>query len=678
MTAPAGPPGGRPVDVGRRALVVMAKAPREGHSKTRLAGALPAVEVVRLSECMLRDTLDLARSLESVHVAVMCPPEDVAALARMLPGADVVGQDGAGLSAALTSVFRRFADADFSRIVAIDADSPHLPASAIEQAFASLAQSDLVVGPTDDGGYYLVGASAPHAGLFDGALGTSSALDALCANARSRGLSLALGRVWYDVDVPADLRRLAADLRSEPSRAPRTAALFAAWQRQEGGRAGANASTPRGSRWSWAAGAVICAALAAVGVLDLGQGTREFFLLLGVASAAYLFAMAQFARRAHPEPRTLAMLVLLAFLARVPLVLAPTHPGADISRYVWDARAVRAGLNPYAVAPGDPTASGVRTRESWPVNNPEVPSPYPPGAQLFFLLATVPQESALAIKVALVACEALLALALWRWLLAIGAGPGWILMYLWNPLVAFEVARIGHVDALGALLVLLAALALARGRTLGATIALALAVAVKPVALVLAPLLWKRISLRDAAAGSAVLAAVYLPFAIRGGAVLGSIPEVVRRFRFNGPVFDCVSSFSTPEVAAAIAVGAGLAIAAWARARLSETSPGAWAWPLAAALLCAPLVYPWYLVWLAPFLFGRSTLPLLVWTVSIQPVYVVWALAPRGARWAAPTWALLVEYGALAISAGWTWLLSRRQTAPEQRHSADGSMAAMN
>ena len=181
-------------------------------------------------------------------------------------------------------------------------------------------------------------------------------------------------------------------------------------------------------------------------------------------------------------------------------MLAPTHPGADVSRYVWDARAVRAGLSPYALAPADPAAARLRTPESWPVNNPEVPSPYPPGAQLFFLLATAPEESALAIKAALVACELLLALALWRWPLAIGAGAGWLLAYLWNPLIAFEVARQGHVDALGALLLVLAALALARRRTLGASVALALAAAVKPLPVVLAPLLWRRVSPRDAAA----------------------------------------------------------------------------------------------------------------------------------------------------------------------------------
>lgn len=418
-----------------------------------------------------------------------------------------------------------------------------------------------------------------------------------------------------------------------------------------------------GREWPlWAAGAAILAALLALAAWDPGLGTPEFFLLLGLASAGYLAAILQLASRRTPSPRALAALALLALAWRVPLMLAPTHPRADVTRYVWEAGAVRAGLSPYTVVPADPAAAHLRTPESWPVNNPDVPSPYPPGAQLFFLLATVPAESALAVKAALVACEVLLGLALWRWLIAIGAGPGWILAYAWNPLIAVEVARQGHVDALGALLLVLAALALARRRTLGGCVAFALAVAVKPLPIVLAPLFWRRVSRRDAAAGLAVLAALFVPFSLRGGPELGSVPEVVQRFRFNGPVFEAAAAASTPALAAALAIGAGLAVAAWARARLPVTSPAAWAWPLAAALVCAPLVYPWYLVWLAPFLVARSTRPLLVWTVSIQAAYVAW-YRPPGAPWAVPGWALLLEYGALAIAGGWTWSRTRRARA---------------
>jgi uncharacterized protein len=220
---------GPPVDI-RGAVVVMAKAPREGFVKTRLIGEYAPRDVARLSECMLLDTLALVRAVSRVHVAVVCPSEDVAEIGARLPaGVDVRGQRGHGLAAALVSAFEQFVP-EFRRVVALDSDSPHLPRSIIESALDLLDMNDVVVGPTDNGGYYLVGASAMHPHLFDAApLGTRNARDALLSNARARGLSVALTETWYDVDVPADLRRLGAELRIEPARAPRTAALLSSW-----------------------------------------------------------------------------------------------------------------------------------------------------------------------------------------------------------------------------------------------------------------------------------------------------------------------------------------------------------------------------------------------------------------------------------------------------------------
>ncbi|MCA1828510.1 MAG: TIGR04282 family arsenosugar biosynthesis glycosyltransferase [Myxococcales bacterium] len=216
----------------RGAVVVMAKAPREGSVKTRLTVAYSPADVVRLSECMLLDTLALVRSLPRVHAAVVCPSEDVAEIESRLPaGIDVVGQRGNGLAAGLVSGFEQFVPR-FHRVVAVDSDSPHLPLAILESAFELLETNDVVVGPTEDGGYYLVGASATHPHLFDAApLGTRDAREALLSNAR--GLSVAFTEPWYDVDVPADLRRLAAELRIEPSRAPRTAALLESWDARD-------------------------------------------------------------------------------------------------------------------------------------------------------------------------------------------------------------------------------------------------------------------------------------------------------------------------------------------------------------------------------------------------------------------------------------------------------------
>jgi hypothetical protein len=71
---------------------------------------------------------------------------------------------------------------------------------------------------------------------------------------------------------------------------------------------------------------------------------------------------------------------------------------------------------------------------------------------------------------------------------------------------------------------------------------------------------------------------------------------------------------------------------------------------MAATLLCAPVVYPWYLLWLLPFLRSLSTLPIIIWTVSIIPTYYVWHLRTMGRPWILPTWVMPLEYGAIAVA----------------------------
>jgi hypothetical protein len=155
---------------------------------------------------------------------------------KQLAGGDtiVVAQDGAGLAAALTSVFAQFAAPGENRVIAFNSDSPHLPASVLTGAFEMLIAGDLVVGPTHDGGYYLVGAKAAHAGLFAGdEMGTDNAFDALLARARRLRLVVSFTERFYDIDVGGDLTQLAAELRVAPTRAPRTAAWLKEWRALE-------------------------------------------------------------------------------------------------------------------------------------------------------------------------------------------------------------------------------------------------------------------------------------------------------------------------------------------------------------------------------------------------------------------------------------------------------------
>jgi uncharacterized protein len=219
-----------------RMLVIMAKAPRPGAVKTRLAPSLSPAAITALYCCLLHDTLALARSLSSVDVAIMCPDSDVQELAQLVgKEANVVAQKGEGLAAGLTSVFAHFAqdrprDAHQRRIIAFNSDSPHLPRSVLEDAFESLATHDVVAGPTHDGGYYLVGAKASHPTLFasDG-MGTSSALERLLSRTRALELSVSFADPFYDIDVADDLTRLAEELRQAPGRAPRTAQWLKDW-----------------------------------------------------------------------------------------------------------------------------------------------------------------------------------------------------------------------------------------------------------------------------------------------------------------------------------------------------------------------------------------------------------------------------------------------------------------
>ena len=214
-----------------RTVVIMAKAPKPGMVKTRLTESLSSAAVTALYRCLLEDTLALAESLTSAEVAVMCPAPDQADLERLLGNtAPVVAQQGDGLAAGLSSVFRHFTARD-RLVLAFNSDSPHLPSTALERAFEVLATHDVVVGPTHDGGYYLVGAKAFHPSLFAHEdMGTKNAFERLLTRTKALGLSTGFTEPFYDIDVTGDLIRLARELGVAPTRAPRTAAWLKEWQ----------------------------------------------------------------------------------------------------------------------------------------------------------------------------------------------------------------------------------------------------------------------------------------------------------------------------------------------------------------------------------------------------------------------------------------------------------------
>jgi hypothetical protein len=217
-------------------------------------------------------------------------------------------------------------------------------------------------------------------------------------------------------------------------------------------------------------------------------------------------------------------------------------------------------------------------------------------------------------------------------------------------LLAVEVAGSGHIDIVGALLLVVSAAALMRRWRATAAVAFGLAVAVKFLPIVLLPLYWKRVRIRDAALAAAVVGLLYVPFINHGRIPIGSLGTDVQSFRFNDPAFATLERIASPQLAAGLALLVGLLTASWLRSASSEWSADVFAWPMAASLLGAPVVYPWYLLWLLPFLRSASMLPIIIWTVSIVPTYVVWHLRTLGRPWLVPDWVMLVEYGSVAMA----------------------------
>jgi len=385
-----------------------------------------------------------------------------------------------------------------------------------------------------------------------------------------------------------------------------------------------------------ASGLVGLAVVLTLAITRTPLGAPLFFSVLALFTAAYAVQLVWVWRSTGDRRGTFKLALVFAVLFRLPLAFSPVGPDSDMVRYLWDGRVQQQGINPFAVVPADPALAATHTAESAHMPSLRARTPYPPGAQLFFRLVVSIWDSTLAMKLALVACDLLTILVIARWLRVSGRSELLAIAYAWNPLVVLEVAHSGHIDGLGALWIAAAACWLTERRTLAATLAFVLAVATKLLPIVLVPLLIGRVRIRDAAIGALLIGALYFHYHDPAALTFGAVPNVVAYIRFNGPVFRGLAAILGPQGAAAVALLAGVTAAVVMRRRCEASDPAAWAWPMAIALLCAPVIYPWYLLYLTPFLWTRATLPLLAWCLSGLAAYVVWEISRRGGRWIVP------------------------------------------
>ncbi len=206
----------------------MAKVPEAGKVKTRLQPFLNAEECAEFADCLLRDTIEKAASLQNQLIIAYSPSERLGFFDEFSQHKIIfVPQKGADLGEKMFNAFNFAFEQKIDSAVMIGTDSPTFPQKFIEKAFKFLENSDAVLGESEDGGYYLIALKRRRKEIFENVEWSSpETFNQTAENIRKCGLKLSFLSKWYDVDLPGDLERLKKDLRKNPKLAPKTAKWF--------------------------------------------------------------------------------------------------------------------------------------------------------------------------------------------------------------------------------------------------------------------------------------------------------------------------------------------------------------------------------------------------------------------------------------------------------------------
>jgi rSAM/selenodomain-associated transferase 1 len=208
-------------DEARSALAIMAKAPRPGEVKTRLCPPLSYREAAELYRCLLLDKIAQINTLHWATPVVSYSPEEARPLFEDLtpPRFLLIPQRGDGLGARLLSTFDQLFQHGYTQVMVIDSDTPTLPTAYLEQAlgFFGDRETDVVLGPTEDGGYFLIGLRQSYPVLFEHMpWSTAHVMPETLRRAAQHVLKVACTASWYDIDTPDDLTRLAQSFDQVP------------------------------------------------------------------------------------------------------------------------------------------------------------------------------------------------------------------------------------------------------------------------------------------------------------------------------------------------------------------------------------------------------------------------------------------------------------------------------
>ncbi|HTZ57483.1 MAG TPA: glycosyltransferase 87 family protein [Acidobacteriaceae bacterium] len=371
---------------------------------------------------------------------------------------------------------------------------------------------------------------------------------------------------------------------------------------------------------------------------------------------------------------TLLIVVVFALGCRLVCLFSPPFLSTDIYRYVWDGKVQAAGVNPFRYIPADPHLAFLRDQSIYPHINRRTYAHtiYPPGAQMLFLLITRIGASVLWMKAGMVALEAFTIWILVRLLAAVGLPREQVLVYAWHPLIFWEVGSSGHVDAAALPLIALGLLFYVRHKPAATGIALAGATLVKLYPIALFPALYRRSEWRNwrmPAVLAAIVVAGYACYASVGSHVLGFLPEYAKeegmesgsRYFLLTLARNVLHRQDLPTgafYAFAALLLAGLALWAFSKSETSSMAAIRCCFVIATALmLLFSSHYPWYYLWLLPFLSVIPYPPMLYFSTACFYLYTTQLANPGPAMYYMFEW-LYATTGVLAL-----WCIGARRMA---------------
>ncbi|MFN3476598.1 MAG: glycosyltransferase 87 family protein, partial [Candidatus Methylomirabilales bacterium] len=295
--------------------------------------------------------------------------------------------------------------------------------------------------------------------------------------------------------------------------------------------------------------------LGQLGLVDPRKGPPAAYpFLFLILFALYLLALVSILKK-RSNTSFLGLILGFALLFRVSLLFMPQVLSSDIYRYIWDGRVQRAGINPYAYPPSAEALAFLRDEQIFPlINRPWAPTIYPPGAQILFAgISTLFPDSITGLKFIMLLFDLLTIALLLRILKKAGMDPHRVLLYAWSPLVLFELAGSGHLEALMLPFVLVALLARMEGKVILAGGALGAATLIKLYPAILFPALWKRRDLHFPLAFGTTVLLGYAPYFVGAGTkVVGFLPSYIQPWEdFNVGLRDFLSSALAPFIPSA-------------------------------------------------------------------------------------------------------------------------------